>query len=99
MLTVDAAEEFAQNWMPVSEEKLICWNSYQLCQTPVKLTSTCQHSLTGQWQTFELMPVHVVTAGHIDYWVVADNSTGLWLRFTNFFQQSLAVAEGRHQHW
>ena len=73
ILTVDAAEEFAQNWMPVSEEeKLISLNSYQLCQTPVNLVSTCLHSVTGQWQTFELRTaqrnVHLVTPGQVDYW-------------------------------
>ena len=34
--------------------------------------------MTGQWQTFELMPAqrpaHAVTPGHVDYWVVAGNT-------------------------
>ena len=54
MLTVDAAEEFAQNWMPVSEEeeKLILINTVSSCQ-PVCILS--------------LDNAHVMTPGQVDY--------------------------------
>ena len=47
ILTVDAAEEFAQNWIPVSgQQKLVEFKS-----TRVNFMSVCQQSMTGQ--TFE----------------------------------------------